>query len=120
MDWFKSNEQKAAEDVLAALAHAIEEVHPTRFTDPRLSQLNAFLGNDDKSAPIAFDGLVAVVSDCERKGLMEELEAAIAHDAVLVALVAAAMHERHGRAMRGDVRERANQLLRYINAIEAG
>jgi hypothetical protein len=129
LDWFKSNEQKAAEEVLAALAHAIKEVHPSRFIDssemarftqPRLSQLNALLGNDDRFEPIAFDDLVTVVSNCERKGLTEELGAAIAHDAVLIALVAAATHERHGRAMRADVRERVNQLLRYVNPCHGG
>jgi hypothetical protein len=82
-----------------------------------LSQLNLLLGRDDSArfAPIAFDDLVAMTLDYERRGYAKELGTVIAHDAVLIALVAAAMHERHGRAMRDEVRERARQLLRYIN-----
>jgi hypothetical protein len=61
---------------------------------------------------------VAMTSDYERKGYAKELDTVIAHDAVLIALVAAAMHQRHGRAMRDEVRERARELLRYINSAD--
>jgi len=82
-----------------------------------LSQLNLLLGkaDDKRSAAVAFDDLVMAASDYERKGLAKELGKVIAHDAVLIALVAAAMHEIHGRAMRGEVRQRAKQLLRFVN-----
>jgi cytochrome c biogenesis protein ResB len=125
-DWFKSRDRQIADKVLALLAHAIKEVHPNRFIDPseagmvaqsKLSQLNLLLGkgDDKRSAAVAFDDLVMAASDYERKGLAKELGKVIAHDAVLIALVAAAMHEIHGRAMRGEVRRRANQLLGYVN-----
>jgi cytochrome c biogenesis protein ResB len=125
-DWFKSKDRQTAEKVLALLAHAIKEVHPSRFIDPseagivtrsKLSQLNLILGKGDgkKFAAVAFDDLVMATSDYKRKGLAKELGQVIAHDAVLIALVAAAMHEIHGRAMRDEVRQRANQLLRYVN-----
>ena len=124
--WLKSKDRKTADSVLALLAKAIKEVHPNRFIDPsegrivqkqKLSQLNLLLGRDDtaRSAAIAFDDLVAMTSDYERKGYEKELGTVIAHDAVLIALVAAAMHERHGQVMRDEVRKRARQLLRYVN-----
>ena len=79
--------------------------------------MNLLLGRDDSErfAAIAFDDLVAMTSDYERRGYAKELGTVVAHDAVLIALVAAAMHERHGRAMRDEVREGARQLLRYVN-----
>jgi hypothetical protein len=124
--WIKSKDRKTAETVLALLAKAIKEVHPNRFIDPseggivkkrKLSQLNLLLGRDDSErfAAVAFDDLVAMTLDYERRGYAKELGTVIAHDAVLIALVAAAVHERHGRAMRDKVRERARELLRYIN-----
>jgi hypothetical protein len=124
--WLKSKERKKAESVIALLAQAIKEVHPNRYIDPwerasvknrKLSQLNLLLGREEseRSAAIAFDDLVAMTSDYEHNGYAKELESVIAHDAVLIALVAAAMHERHGRAMRDEVRGRAKQLLRYVN-----
>jgi cytochrome c biogenesis protein ResB len=125
-DWLKSRDRQTADKVLALLAHAIKGVHPNRFIDPSVagmvaqsksSQLNLLLGkgDDKRSAAVAFDDLVMAASDYERKGLANELGKVIAHDAVLIALVAAAMHEIRGRAMRGEVRQRANQLLRYVN-----
>jgi hypothetical protein len=125
-DRFKSKDRKTADKVLALLARAIKEIHPNRFIDPEeeallthriLSQLNLLLGKDDdkRFAAVAFDDVVAAASDYERKGLAVELGTVVAHDSVLIALVAAAMHERHGGAMRDDVRARAEQLLRYIN-----
>jgi cytochrome c biogenesis protein ResB len=125
-NWLKSRDRQIADKVLALLAHAIKEVHPNRFIDPseagmvaqsKLSQLNLLLGkgDDKRSAAVAFDDLVGAASDYARKGLAKELGKVIAHDAVLIALVAAAMHEIHGRAMRGEVRQRAKQLLRYVN-----
>jgi hypothetical protein len=124
--WLKSKHRKKAESVLALLAKAIKEVHPNRYIDQsdrrfvknrKLSQLNLLLGRDDgeRFAAVAFDDLVAMTLDYERKGYAKELDSVIAHDSVLIALVAAAMHERHGRAMRDEVRERATQLLRYVN-----
>jgi hypothetical protein len=124
--WLKSKDRKTAESVLGLLTKAIKEVHPNRYIDPseggivtkrKLSQLNLLLGRDDgeRFAAIAFDDLVAMTSDYERRGYAKELGTVIAHDAVLIALVAAAMHERHGRAMRDEVRQRAKQLLRYVN-----
>jgi hypothetical protein len=124
--WLKSKDRKTAESVLALLVKAIKEVHPNRFIDPseggivkkrKLSQLNLLLGRDESArfAVIAFEDLVAMTLDYERRGYAKELGTVIAHDAVLIALVAAAMHERHGRAMRDEVRERARQLLRYVN-----
>jgi hypothetical protein len=124
--WLKSKERKKAETVVALLAQAIKEVHPKRYIDPwerasvknrKLSQLNLLLGREEseRSAAIAFDDLVAMTSDYERKGYARELDTVVAHDAVLIALVAAAKHERRGRAMRDEVRERAKQLLRYVN-----
>jgi hypothetical protein len=114
--WLKSKDRKTAESVLALLAKAIKEVHPNRFIDPsegrivqkqKLSQLNLLLGRDEgeRFAAIAFDDLVAMTSDYERKGYAKELDTVIAHDAVLIALVAAAMHESHARAMRDEVRK---------------
>ena len=108
------------------LAKAIKEVHPNRYIDQsergfvknrKLSQLNLLLGKHDgeRLAAIALDDLVAMTLDYERKGYAKELDTVIGHDSVLIALVAAAMHERHGRAMRDEVRERATQLLRYVN-----
>jgi hypothetical protein len=127
--WLKSKDRKTAESVLALLAKAIKEVHPNRYIDQsergfvknrRLSQLNLLLGSDDSErfAAIAFDDLVAMTSDYERKGYEKELGTVIAHDPVLIALVAAAMHQRHGRAMRDEVCERARELLRYINSAD--
>jgi hypothetical protein len=82
-----------------------------------LSQLNLLLGRDDNErfAAVAFDDLVAMTSDYERKGYAKELGTVIAHDAFLTALVAAALHERHGRTMRDEVRQSAEQLLRHVN-----
>jgi hypothetical protein len=125
-EWLKSKDRKTADKTLALLAHAITELHPNRFIDPseagivtqsKLSQLNLLLGRDDNErfAAVAIDDLVVITSDYERKGYAKELGTVIAHDAVLTALVAAAMHERHGRAMRDEVRQRAEQLLRYVN-----
>jgi hypothetical protein len=123
-DWFKSRDRQTADKVLALLAHAIKQVHPSRFIDPseagmvtqsKLSQLNLLMGNGKRSAAVAFDDLVMAASDYERKGLAKELGQSLAHDAVLIALVTAAMHEIHRRAMRDEVRQRANQLLRYVN-----
>jgi hypothetical protein len=119
--WLRSKDRKKAESVLALLVKAITEVHPDRNIDPseggivkkrKLSQLNLLLGRDDSQrfAAIAFDDLVAMISDYERRGYEKELGTVIAHDAVLIALVAAAMHECHGRALRNEVRERATQL----------
>jgi hypothetical protein len=127
--WLKSKDRKTAESVLALLAKAIKEVHPNRYIDQsergfvknrRLSQLNLLLGRDDSErfAAIAFDDLVAMTSDYERKGYEKEFGTVIAHDPVLIALVAAAMHQRHGRAMRDEVCERARELLRYINSAD--
>jgi hypothetical protein len=124
--WLRSKDRKNAENVLALIAKAIKEVHPNRCIDPseralvknrKLSQLNLLLGqgNSERFAAVAFDDLVAMTSDYERKGYAKELDTVIAHDAVLIALVAAAMHARHGRAMRNEVREQARQLLRYVN-----
>jgi hypothetical protein len=124
--WLKSKDHKKGESVLALLAKAIREVHPNRYIDQsergfvknrKLSQLNLLLGKHDgeRLAAIALDDLVAMTLDYERKGYAKELDTVIAHDSVLIALVAAAMHERHGRAMRDEVRERATQLLRYVN-----
>jgi hypothetical protein len=54
--WFKSNERKNADKVLALLTHATKEVHPNRFVDlreaanvtqPKLSQLNLLLGREE-------------------------------------------------------------------------
>jgi hypothetical protein len=129
-NWLKSRDRQIADKVLALLAHAIKEVHPNRFIDPseagvvtqsKLSQLNLLLGkgDDKRSAAVAFDDMVMAASDYERKGLAKELGRVIAHDAVLIALVAAAMHEIHGRAMRDEVRQRAKQLLRYVNATKS-
>jgi hypothetical protein len=125
-DWLKSKDRKRGESVLALLAKAIKEVRPNRCIDPseggivkkrKLSQLNLLLGRDDSErfAAIAFDDLVAMTSDYERKGYAKELGTVIAHDAALTALITAAMHERHGRTMRDEVRQRAEQLLRYVN-----
>jgi hypothetical protein len=125
-DWLKSKDRKTAEKVLALLAKAIKEVHPNRSIDPseagivtqrKLYQLNVLLGRDDgeRLAAVAFDDLVAITSDYEHRGYAKELGTVVAHDAVLIALVAAAMHERRGRAMRDEVRQRAEQLLRYLN-----
>jgi hypothetical protein len=88
------------------LAHAVKELHPNRFIDPseagmvarsKLSQLILLLGkgDDKRSAAVAFDDLVGAASDYApqdyaRKGLAKELGKVIAHDAVLIALVAAA------------------------------
>jgi cytochrome c biogenesis protein ResB len=129
-NWLKSRDRQIADKVLALLAHAIKQVHPNRFIDPseagvvtqsKLSQLNLLLGkgDDKRSAAVAFDDMVMAASDYERKGLAKELGRVIAHDAVLIALVAAAMHEIHGRAMRDEVRQRAKQLLRYVNATKS-
>jgi hypothetical protein len=57
-----------------------------------------------------------MTSDYERKGDEKKLCTVIAHDAILIALVVAAMHMRHGQAMRDEVRKRARELLRYINS----
>jgi hypothetical protein len=57
-----------------------------------------------------------MTSDYERKGYEKDLCTVIAHDAVLIALVAAAMHVRHGQAMRDEVRKRGRELLRYISS----
>jgi hypothetical protein len=124
--WLKSRDRKTAENILALLAKAIKEVHPNRYIDPsearivtrrKLSQLNLLLGRGDRErfVAVAFDDLVAMTSDYERRGYAEELGSVIAHDAVLIALVAAAMHERHGQVMRDEVRQRAKQLLGYVN-----
>jgi hypothetical protein len=126
--WFRSKDQRSADKVLVLLAHAIREVHPNRFvfepteaglfTQPKLSQLNRLLGRDEsrKFAAVAFDDLVAMTSKYGRNGLVAELGAAIAHDAVLIALVSAAKHVMYGRARLREVRQRAEQLLRYVNA----
>jgi hypothetical protein len=126
--WFRSRDQKTADRVLALLAHAIREVHPNRFvfepaeaglfTQPKLSQLNRLLDRDEsrKFAAVAFADLVAMTSKYERDGLAAELRTLVAQDAVLVALVSAATHVAHGRARRREVRQRAEQLLRYVNA----
>jgi hypothetical protein len=124
---FKSRDRKTADKVLALLAHAIKGVHPDRFifdppeaglfTQPKLSLLNLLLGRDDSKrfAAVAFDDVVSMTAYYEGKGLAGELGSIAAHDAVLIALVSAAMHERHGRSMRVEIRGRAEQLLRYIN-----
>jgi hypothetical protein len=126
--WFKSNERKKADKVLASLTRAIKEVHPNRFVDqreaatfirPKLSQLNLLLGREEteRLAAVAFSDVVAMTSACERKGLADQLDTVVAHDPVLHALVTAAMHERHGMIMRDEIRERAEQLLRCINPV---
>jgi hypothetical protein len=124
-NWFKSADRKKADEVLALLTRAIKEVHPNRFVDPaeaalftqpKLSQLNLLLCKDERFAAVDFDHLVAMTSDYERKGYAKELGGAIAHDPVLIALVIAATYERHGRAMRVEVRKRAKLLLDCVNA----
>jgi hypothetical protein len=65
-------------------------------SDHHLAEIRNACAADDiqRFAAVAFGDVAALISNCEREGLVDQLDSAVACDAVLVALVTAAKHER--------------------------
>jgi hypothetical protein len=134
LEWFKahwtpprpSKDEANADRVLGLLVTAIKEVHPDRFIDPldaalwtqpRLAEWNQILGlgskkdHSERFSAVEFHELVEGVSSLEQKGLIGKIGALVVDDVVLLALVLAAMHERHNSTKRDEVRRQAEFLL---------
>lgn len=104
-------------------SRAIKGVHPDQFVDPldaatvaqpRLVLLNRILGKEnhiEKFEAVKFNDLVERISSLEQTGLIDKIVTLVGDDGVLVSLLLAAMHERHGTAKRDEVRRQAEFLL---------
>ena len=119
MPWFKSKDDANALTIMAALQDAVEHVHPDRFVSPldqmgvcqpELVTLNRLLGKADSErfTPASYEHVIARVQLYEERGLIDQVRAAAADSAVLMALIMATTHESH-LAKTGDSHNERNR-----------
>ncbi len=121
--WFKSKKTVPSDNTKLFEA-AIREVHPDRFLDeltaavsiqPHLVALNTFIGRppEERFFPVSFDDLVRSVRRFHHAGVLSQAIQIAGQDAVMGALLMAAIQERQPTAR---FRPRAEIILKYLNA----
>jgi hypothetical protein len=83
--WFKSEDRRNAEKVMALVTNAVRHVHPGGFADqsdaalvcqPELAALNTLLGRGDSSrfGQVTFEELVSRLRFYEERGVLGKIQ----------------------------------------------
>jgi hypothetical protein len=129
--WFaqrRKTREENAERVLLLLEKARGECDPRVFVTPEdaavrlqpvLTTLNIIIGKADdlRFSPIEYDSFVTQVAYYEGQGLAGKIGAAVAHEAIALALILAAMHARHNPVRRDEVEREAKVVIAFLNRV---